>query len=189
MKNLFMILLFGTFLTSNVALAETKNGRCSEHIEAIINNIDAVEPLVPFAPPEEIEYLTKEEEALYKSAEPDKLIKERSPANNRAIRLINRPYYDAWKVHININSAKKALGQLKNLPAKASIKEQLQTAANIPFELSNTRSSLDDFISAADRGAKISLTPENSSIIGFNVVVAEGNFARYLKCLAEQIRD
>jgi hypothetical protein len=174
-----LVPLLGFLIFPIVAHAQPEEYACNYHIDKIINHLQDVEKTVPFVPPEEDEYLSKEFKAIFGDVSS-------SSHKNQSTRfnvLQTRPYYFSWYLHNDFDKANESLKALKKLSPKTSIKVQIQTAAYIPYALSNARDAWDkysdntnmDFAQARD-GA-------------YAMTAVGGVFAAYLKCLAAQINN
>jgi hypothetical protein len=92
--------------------------------------------VVPFVPPEEAAYFAKEATAAFQVN-----------SAQRVGALLRRPYYYAWRLHIEFTNARETLQEVDGVPEIVGIKMRIRMASRLPWHLSEARSSWDDYIS------------------------------------------
>ena len=137
--------------------------------------LDKVEAFVPFVPPEEAAYLEKEETAASEIH-----------SSQRFGALVSRPYYYARKLHIEFAIARDRLKELNGLPEIGGIKIRIFMASNLPFALSNVRSSWDDYY-WNDRSHPISVN--NVRVLTEDMMALAGMPGFYIWCLADSMDE
>ena len=137
--------------------------------------MDKVEAFVPFVPPEEAAYLEKEEAAASEAH-----------SSQRFGALVSRPYYYAHKLHIEFASARDLLKEIDGVPEIVGIKMRVLIASRLPFQLSNVRSSWDDYY-WNDRGHTIHVN--DVRVLTEYVVTLASIPGFYIWCLADTIDE
>ena len=142
---------------------------------AVFVPIIAASAFVPFVPPEEAAYLEKEETAASEIH-----------SSQRFGALVSRPYYYARKLHIEFAIARDRLKELNGLPEIGGIKIRIFMASNLPFALSNVRSSWDDYY-WNDRSHPISVN--NVRVLTEDMMALAGMPGFYIWCLADSMDE
>ena len=170
----FVILVL--FLASQHAYAENTEINCDKNIVSIIKSLEDIETSIPYAPPEEEEYLNKEFQAWLESVKNG----HNKISSDRYNTLTKRPYYYAWQLHNEFKKAKESLRRVLDLPTGANLKTRLRAIPLIPMNLSNARVIWEEYYT----NRTSLLTGKQATDSSAKHIKILGEFGMHLQCLS-----
>lgn len=175
----FALVLLGL---NGVAVADSgHNLVCQDQttdIARAISSLDKVEAWIPNVPPDEASYLSNEYHAIFSSRLPEKT------ASARYALLTSRPYFRAWQLRDAIDTARRSLRNVDDLPSGSTIKDKLKAASMTPYHLSEAKMAWGDYITA-DNGKTLT-----SKQIADGTFMLGGTLTRvqqYIWCWADKL--
>ena len=145
---------------------------CDRALQRIVQEVDDVETLVPNVPPEEADYLEKEYYAATSAG-----------SQGRFAILQARPYYYAWRLHVELEDVRDTLNDLERAPAAAKARTRIESASDLPGPLGGALEAWLDYVRAHGN----LLTEQQLVNGGTNIRMTLLDSGQYIRCEAEQL--